>query len=181
MSDFDFDDLRAKVVAACKEIFSETAAQLDEDDLCAFAVFTDSGAMTVCPAMCRASHVDQCESLEDRLFYKYSPTEWVLEGSQTVDGPFNGICSSLYDHVERMDVDSEAFRSFRVRLIETCVEAQLRLRRDFFHARGEDFLLLVTISNDEEPVAELRERIQRLNSASISDEYHRWTKTWSSA
>lgn len=181
MKDFNFDQLRSDIVAAAKEAFSEIAAQRPSDDLCAFALYSDSGAMTVCPAMCTTGFLatKAQEKPGEYLFYKYSPSEWPLEGVGA-GVAIGKICKSLRDHLEIIEGDYEAFQSFQRRLMETCVQAQEQLRKTFFATRSNDFLLLVTISDDDEPAAELQARMDRLNSPHISAEFAGWVRTWGS-
>lgn len=77
---FDFDTLREDIVAAAQAAFAEVRASVAPDRIVAFALYSDSGAMTVCPAMATADYMAAIAEEEHPLIYKYSPTQWPLEG-----------------------------------------------------------------------------------------------------
>ncbi len=179
MKDFNFDRLQDDIIAAAQAAFSEVLATRPSDDLCAFALYSDSGAMTVCPAMCTTGFLatKARDEPEEYLFYKYSPSEWPFEAAGA-EAAFGNICKSLRDHLDLIEDDEEAFAAFRRSLMATCVQAQAQLKQTFFAKRPDDFLLLVTISDDDEPAEELLARVDRLNSSSVSEEFAAWVHTW---
>ncbi|WP_266160520.1 DUF4303 domain-containing protein [Dyella silvatica] len=179
MENFDFSTLCDDVVTASKKAFSEIAARQPDDELCAFALYSDSGAMTICPAMCTASFLAaKAQEEPDELpFYKYSPSEWPWEGEGASEA-FKSICTTVREQVFSIEDDEEAFDAFKRQLIETCIKAQLRLRHEFFEPRDKNLLLLVTISDDDEPAAELQSRVERLNDSTQSAEFAAWAETW---
>lgn len=180
MKDFDFDQLHRDILAAARQAFADVLTQRSVDDLSAFALYSDSGAMTVCPAMCTTRFLaEKARSAPDEyLFYKYSPSEWPLEGAGAEEA-FGRICRTLREHLfHDIDDSEQAFQAFQQRLMETCVQVQAELRQTFFAERADDFLLLVTISDDDEPAPALQSRVRRLNNARIADEFDAWARTW---
>lgn len=75
--------------------------------------------------------------------------------------------------------DSE-FARFRQQLMQTCMESAQRLRAGCFSGEDEDFIVLVTVSDDDEPAQVLNERVARLNPPAIAQEYLAWSRTWGS-
>lgn len=180
VKDFDFDQLCADIVAAAWEALQEVSTARPDEDLCGFALYSDSGAMTVCPSMCTTRFLATTlrESPDEYLVFKYSPSEWPLEGIGA-DEAFGDICRKVRTHLfDEIGDDREAFRAFRMCLMETCIRAQEQLRRTYSGVLPEDFLLLVTISDDDEPAEELLSRVRRLNVPGVADEFAAWTRTW---
>ncbi len=180
MKDFDFDQLHRDILAAARQAFADVLTQRSVDDLCAFALYSDSGAMTVCPAMCTTTFLaERARNAPDEyLFYKYSPSEWPLEGAGAEEA-FGRICRTLREHLfHDIDDSDQAFQAFQQRLMQTCVQVQAELRESFFAERAGDFLLLVTISDDDEPTQVLQSRVRQLNNSRIADEFDAWTHTW---
>jgi hypothetical protein len=179
MAHFDFDGLEAAIEAASRQAVEEVAAKHPDETFSAFALYTDAGAMTVCPALCTKAFVERkmIEEPDEWLHCKYLPSEWPYE-SVGADAAFNAICDVVREHVFAIGGDPAAFVDFKQRLIASCISVQMRLRRDFFAGRGDDFLLMVTISDDNEPVQVLRERVGALNGPALAEEYRVLSKTW---
>jgi hypothetical protein len=179
MKSFDFNQLRDDLVTASKQAFRDIASRYPDSELCAFALYSDAGAMTVCPAICTADFLDTkaAQHPDDFLFYKYSPSEWPLEGVGA-DDAFKALCTTVREHVFSIEDDDTAFSDFKHRLMETCVEAQLCLRREGLNTWEKDLLLLVTISDDDEPAGTLKDRVKRLNDVQAAEEFSAWADTW---
>jgi hypothetical protein len=173
----DFNALRNQVIAAAKQAFSEIAAAHPKEKLCAFALYTDDGAMTLCPSTCTRSFLDAkaAEDPDDYLYYKYSTSEWPFEMAGA-EQEFNAISKTVSDGVSSTGRNKAAFVKFRASLIEMCITSLEELRREFFKEQGEDFILLVAISDLgglDTPKQEKR-MVARLNSPAISREFSRW-------
>lgn len=193
---FDFDSLREQIVVAAEAAYAEISAREAPEPIVAFALYSDGGAMTVCPAMATATYLRATADDEEAMYFKYSPSEWPLEGigARELFGP---ICDRVRNHVLALEapasdddaagdgaagddaLDSE-FVHFQQRLMQTCVESAERLRAGCFAALGEAFIVLVTVSDDDEPAQVLNERVARLNSAAITQEFQAWSATWAS-
>lgn len=178
---FDFVALREDIVVAAAAAFAEISASQGDDPVRAFALYSDAGAMTVCPAMATADYLRRIdeEYPEERLYYRYSPSEWPLEGVGA-DEQFGRLCDRLREHVFALeDADEDArFADFKTRLMDTMVESAELLRQRCFAGLGEDFVVLATISDDDEPVAELNPRVARLNSPAVAAEFAAWSRSW---
>jgi hypothetical protein len=186
---FDFDSLREEIVAAAQAAFAEVSAREAPNAIVAFALYSDDGAMTVCPAMATAAYMEAIAGEGEALYLKYSPSEWPLEGVGA-DHLFGPICDRVRNHVFALeDIESDdggssevaneaEFERFKNRLMQTCVESAERLRAGCFAAMDDDFIVLVTISDGDEPVQELNERVARLNAPAIAQEHEAWTRSW---
>jgi hypothetical protein len=177
MNAFDFDALHQQIVQAAKTAFGEMTREHPDKDFCAFALYTDDGAMTVCPAFCTQSFLRemQADNPDEYLYYKYSSNEWPFEGIGA-DEQFERICSTVRDHVFTLEEDSTAFAKFKTVLIETCTQALHSLRNDTFTDPA--FLLLFTISDGDEPKKTQQQRVAGLNNISLATEFKAWSNTW---
>lgn len=196
---FDFAALERKIVAATLQVFGDVARAYPEESVCAFALYSDDGAVTVCPAFELSSHraariaADADENETDVV--TFSPAEWALEGFG--GEVFNDICTAVRTHVlEEVCEGSvgllelavglhlqrfgDAFRRFRAELFETCVRTLERLRADGAFDAYPRLLILFAVS-DTDPVAEDEIRmLKRLNGddSPYVAQYVRWAKRW---
>lgn len=179
MSLFDFAQLEADIAVAARQAFAELASRHPHDPGCAFALYSDAGAMTVCPALCPQSFVRAkiAEEPDDWRYYQYTPAEWPHAG-EGADKAFRSICRTLRKHVFALEDDTAVFLDFKQRLMASCVNVQRQLRRSLFAGRGDDFLLLVTSSDDDEPAAVLCDRVSAMNGPAPSETFRAWTETW---
>lgn len=175
---FDFPALQQKIVAAATQAVQEVTQRLGDDEIRAFALYSDSRAMTVCPAFATRSYLNaiQQDGQDESLYYKYSTSEWPLE-AVGAEAAFGEICTLVREHVFSLEDDDKVFMEFKTNLMNTCVASAKVLRDTVLADRGDDFLVLVTISDDDEPKRELIRRVILLNSPSTASEYEQWTRT----
>lgn len=62
--------------------------------------------------------------------------------------------------------------------MDTCVASAGRVRETVLADQDDDFLVLVTISDGDEPKKELIRRVKLLNSPAVAAEFEAWTRTW---
>ncbi len=176
---FDFAALRTRIIDASVRALAEVRRQHPGDPVCAFALYSDEGAMTVCPAMDLASAraARLAGDPDDAADAAFSPAEWALE-SVGAERAFNAICDEVGDHVS---THPEQFEAFRDALFETCLQALEVLRDRAVFGRGADVLLQFAVSDAElRPRLELR-RLTRLmgpRSPHVAA-FRRWIRTWS--
>jgi Domain of unknown function (DUF4303) len=177
MKNFDFATLEKEIITACEAAYSEISALAPNDPIQGFAIYSDSGAMTVCTSMANQSYFEEIKSEDssDYLSYKYSPTEWTHEGVGA-DDLIEQLCTKLRDYVD--DLDDGEFSPFKQKLMQTCLESAKKLKNSLFVDKPDDFILLVTISDDDESKKVLNSRVSQLNSPQTADEFKKWTKTW---
>jgi hypothetical protein len=177
MKSFDFATLEKEIIAACEAAYSEISALAPNDPIQGFAIYSDSGAMTVCTSIANRSYFEKISSEDpsDYLSDKYSPTEWTHEGVGA-DDLIEPLCTKLRDYVD--DLDDDEFSALKQKLMEACLESAKKLKNGLFADKPDDFILLVTISDDDESKKVLNSRVSQLNSPQVVDEFKKWTKTW---
>ncbi len=182
-SSFDFTELADRIAAACRAALAEISARCGDDPVRAFALYTDEGAMTVCPALAteRQLHALVDENPDEADFYRFSPTEWPMEG-EGAEQVFDALCTCVRTHVmgleEETDGGSAAFEAFREELLETFVQVLERLRAEDPAFADPRLMLLVTVSDGDETAAVLRDRIARLNGPEVQQQFGAWAATW---
>lgn len=179
MSDFDFAELQADLESASKLALAEISTAYPDEVLCAFSLYSDSGAMTACVTVNTVSNLKrhQDENPDDQAYYKFSPAEWHYE-LQGAQDEVSQICRRLYAAVIDNE-DEEWLERFRESLFETCVKALENLRNEgVFSHLGSDFLLVFAVSDsDPDPMVELA-NLSRLNSEANINELKAWQQTW---
>lgn len=90
---FNFAALEIQVRKAGRRAFKEVAAAHPEEQLCAFALYSDDGAMTVCPSINTAQHLAamQRQHPDEATYYKFATPEWKYEATGA-DAAFSAIC-----------------------------------------------------------------------------------------
>ncbi|AVS85549.1 hypothetical protein C8239_12965 [Paracidovorax avenae] len=182
-SSFDFAELADEIAAASRAALSEMSARCGDDPVRAFALYTDDGAMTVCPAMVteRQLHMLVDENPGDADFYRFSPTEWPMEG-EGAEQAFGALCTRVRSHVmaleDEPEEDSTAFEAFSEELLETFVQVLERLRAEDPAFADPRLMLLVTVSDGDESASVLRDRIARLNGPDVQQQFGAWAATW---
>ena len=176
-STFDFSRLQDAIVAAARSALAEVAARQPHDPIRAFALYSDAGAMTVCPAMAPASYFERIREDEpdDVDYYRFTPAEWPFEGEGAA-AAFDAICHTLRTHLKQLPGDR--FGSFKARLMDTCEQSLQALRAEKLGELGDDFLWLVTISDDDEPAHVCVPRMRRLNANQVAEAFEAWAQTW---
>lgn len=176
----NFIQLQQKIEEASKKAFLEMYEQRKEEGIYAFALYSDEGAMTVCPSINSIQFLQQNEDEDDRLYYKYEPAEWKYE-MQGANQEFNAISKALYDEVMKISDDEEAFTQFRETLFSVCIDVLEKLKNEKFFSQiiGKDIFLTFSVSDDAFSAKELENIINRLNENEYKTEYLNWMKTWS--
>jgi len=176
---FDFVALEARILEAARQAFREVAAAHPEQQLCAFALYSDDGAMTVCPSINTIEHLTQRQRQhpDDAAFYKFATPEWRFEATGA-DLAFQSICDDVRGYVLALaDFDGKPFTRFRDSLFETCLRVLERLRTEE-PFRGDNVLLVFAVSDSDPDIKTELARMKRLNAAHVVAEFRRWTKTW---
>ncbi|AYZ10845.1 DUF4303 domain-containing protein [Chryseobacterium arthrosphaerae] len=174
----DFEILKQRIEDAAKKAFLEMYEKHGREKIYSFALYSDEGAMTVCPA---ANTLEMLETTEDddALYYKYEPAEWAYE-MEGADDEFNAIGTLLRTELSRHDEDDEWFEDFQARLYSACIEVLEKLKNeDFFRQiTGQDIFLIFTVSDYEFEKQDLKDIIIRLNDNEYKSEYLGWMDTW---
>jgi Domain of unknown function (DUF4303) len=177
---FDWLRITARIEAATRAAFSEMVDKHAAEGVYAFALYSDGGAMTVCPSTNSELHLTTVDQ-DDLLYMKFEPAEWKYE-MLGADVMFNDICTSLREELDREEHDDDDawFNEFQSTLFDTCVDVLDKLKTEnFFHfTAGREVFLTFTVSDYEFTKAETKRTIIRLNDSPYRDEYLAWMKTW---
>jgi hypothetical protein len=178
----DFIELKSKIEIATRQAFLEMFEKHGKDKIYAFALYSDDGAMTVCPSTNTMKHLEQ-QDKDDLLYQKYEPAEWKYE-MKGADKLFNEISAFCYDTVSVIEDNEETyeeeFEKFQNHLYETCIEVLEKLKSESFFKQivGEEILLLFTATEYEFSKEKRKEIITRLNDNEYKNEYLDWLETW---
>ena len=187
----NFTELKSKIENATKQVFLEMFKKHGKEGICAFALYSDEGAWTVCPATDTKKHLEKrlAEDETDDLIYKYGTAEWKYEGDGA-DEFFDEICELCRNEVQEMckgnDVyqlkgkEKENFEKFQSQLFETCIEVLEKLKSENFFKQivGQDILLLFDVSDYDFSKKKYSEIVTRLNDNEIKKECLDWIKGW---
>jgi hypothetical protein len=180
---FDFEALACKIEIATRKAFIHIQRQHPEDDIYAFALYSDDGAMTVCAAANSVEHLENAD-LDQHRYYKFEPAEWKYEGSGfgEADSLLGEICTIVRNRITDIDDDDGGiqFEEFQSRLYETCIEVLKKLHGEGFFKQicGNDVFVTFSVTEYEFERAKIREIISALNDNDYRDEYLSWMKTW---
>ena len=175
----DFQKLEKEIYEATKAAFRELQDRSQPEPLCAFALYSDEGAMTVCPAANTVTHLAKTQKANPDFAtdYKFSPAEWAFE-SAGADEQFNEICNQLSTRLDEED-DEAAFIVFRDNLFTACGNALKMLKGEGFFetTTGGPIMLLFAVS-DADITAQDVEIVRALNDAETGVEYEQWARTF---
>lgn len=175
-------ELQQAIEFAARRAFTELRESKVGNEICAFALYSDAGAMTVCSSVNTVEHLQRMQSRDpdDALYYKYSPAEWRFESIGT-QIEFARISAGLRSAIEQVDGQREPFERLRSCLFETCIRALEALRSEGFfpESLGSEFLLMFVVSDMEESAEVEIARVARLNSARVAAEFTEWARGWS--
>ncbi|MCT3950056.1 DUF4303 domain-containing protein [Elizabethkingia anophelis] len=174
----NFQTLKHKIETATKKAFLEIYEKAGSEDLYAFALYSDEGAMTVCPSANSLKHLKKTPT-NDITYYKFEPSEWKYE-MQGADQEFNEISTLLREELDKHGNDDDWFLDFQDKLYETCVEVLEKLKQENFFTQitGKEVFLTFTISDYEINSKYIRNLISRLNDNSYKAEFYQWMKSW---
>ncbi|WP_299435668.1 DUF4303 domain-containing protein [uncultured Aquimarina sp.] len=173
----NFDSLKKQIKTVTKAAFLENVSNYGKD-ICAFALVSDDGAMTVVPFTNTATHLQKTQK-EDPVYkevYEFEPAEWYT--SDGANEEINAICKILNQEVLSDNID---FESFKNQLFETCVEVLEELQQDNFFKDSlqKDILVLFSISDTDEPEEKLTKWAKRTNTKTRGEAYEAYqNKVW---
>jgi hypothetical protein len=176
---FNFEALEKKILAACKQAFRDVHKKFPRETICAFALYSDQDAMTVCPAFDLVSALEkrQLGDPESASLHKFAPPEWKLE-MFGADAAFTRICTTVREYGM---AHPKELPSFKKRLFETCLRVLEQLRASHPIARRPEVLITFAVSDTDPKAAAELKMLKRLNTDSTHvAEFKRWSKTWGS-
>ncbi len=184
MSDFDFASLQIEIEQAARQAFEEVVQTHNLKDVYGFALYSDDGAMTVCPAINTLSHLQRAmnDDPDDEGTYRFYPSEWRYEGEGAADA-FEKICTRVRTAVldsEEQETDEKWFTWFKKNLFEACIKALETLRREQFFTRfgDADYLVMFTVSDGDINAKTEIARVARLNSPDTVVAFKKYVAGW---
>jgi hypothetical protein len=175
---FDFQKFAQQLTQAAQAAFTELLARHPTEEFYSFALYSDEGAMTVCPAANTLGHL-AAQSPDALPYAKFEPAEWKYE-MVGADAQFDALSRQLRTQVDEDFAEPDGFEQFRQQLYATCVEVldAMRQQRFFDEAVGRAVFLLFSVSDSDPSPEELAQVVSRLNDNAYRDEYLAWLRTW---
>ena len=175
---FDFQHFEQHLTQATRDAFLELLAAHRAEGFYSFALYSDEGALTVCPSANTLAYL-AAQPPEDLPYAKFEPAEWAYE-MRGAKVQFNELSRQLRTHVLDEALQEDDFEQFRQQLYATCVAVldALRQQQFFDQAAGREVFLLFSVSDSDTPAAELAQLVKRLNHNTYRDEYLAWLASW---
>lgn len=172
----NFEDLKQQIEDAARKAFLEVYEKHGAEKIYSFALYSDEGAMTVCPAANTLENLKEADE-DDFLYYKYEPAEWAYEMDGAED-EFDEICTRLRNVLDQNE-EEKWFAEFQGKLYKTCIEVLEKLKNEDFFRKitGGDIFLIFAVSDYEFEKEEQKKMIARLNDNVYKDEYLGWMDT----
>lgn len=175
-----FPNFAQEIRDAARETYRALLAKHPGEHFYAFALYTDSGAMTVVPAANSEEGLQRVRKQmavpdeESATEFRWGTGEWVYECAEAHS--FNQLCKRLADTVLSTDFPAAEFGRFFNDLQRDMIEALGLLDREGLFGIGaerERLTLFVTISDDNR--AEELENVSAkvLNPPAVSDRFIR--------
>ena len=176
----NFQDLKDQLTQATQAAFTEVLARHRAEGIYSFALYSDEGALTVCPATNTLAHL-AAQPPEDLPYAKFEPAEWRYENVGAT-AQFDAIGRQLRTQVLAETLGEQEFEQFRRQLYATCIDvlADLQQQGFFDRAAGRAVFLLFHVSDSDTSTEELTQLVSRLNPNAYGDEYLAWLRTWES-
>ena len=174
---FDFNSFKLEMEEMARAAFKYYVEK--HDDIYAFSLYSDEGAMTVCPGGNTVSFLDE-NGADDYEYYKFSPEEWLYQGDGA-DELVGKLCNKLRDVLDEYEDDDSWFEWFQENLYQSCFGVLLKLKNgDFFRkTAGRDSFLIFAVTEFEMAPEKLKSMAQALNDNSYAPEYLDWVESWS--
>lgn len=166
--------IKDKIKEAAIDAFKYVRQQEPELRFCGYALYSDTDAITVCPALNSCIHLTKMinDDPDHKVYYRWSPSEWSHE--------FKGVEFfdeiSEYLRVEAKLIESNnEYEQFKSDVYQSCVLVLKELKEEnFFSDMDGDGVIVFTISdviNNNEC-----EWIELLNNNDVSQEFSTWIK-----
>lgn len=177
----NYNALEQEIEKATKIAFKELFEKHKEEEIYSFALYSDGGAMTVCPSSNTLSFLNDLSEEEKKEidYYKFEPAEWKYEGIGA-DEEFDKICSNLYEERAKSSYgDQEKFLNFRTQVFNCCINVLKRLNDENFFQNiiSKEIFLIFSVSDFEFEETVLVDIVSKLNNNQYKTEYLNWLKS----
>ncbi|WP_024680893.1 DUF4303 domain-containing protein [Pseudomonas syringae] len=170
MSKIDIGKLEENIRVAIEKVITRILAEFPKDEICAFALYSDSDARTLAPSFNLKAHLDtmQAEDPDDKTYYKWSPAEWSHEfyGADF----FDDISKELARFSDAAG-EGKSFELYRKEIFEVCVNVL-----NEFKSKLSDSIFVFTVT-DFDDIAQETSWIKTLNSTGEAMEFEKWRLT----
>lgn len=174
----NWDQLRNQIFDATKQAFTELLESHKSEHFYAFALYTDSAAMSVGPSANTVERyaekvgreLEEDEKTERNLaYYKWSTSEWAYETA--CSEAFALINRALRQDSERLDI-----WTFKKNLLNVMAQALAQLMSEGFFERtstatGSACVMFVSITDDDDTENVENESSKTINSRPSHDEF----------
>lgn len=176
--EFDFQQFAQQLTQATRAAFTELLAIHPTEAFYSFALYSDEGAMTVCPAANTLAHL-AAQAPDNLPYAKFEPAEWRYE-MVGAEAEFDALSGQLRAQLAEDFAAPDGFAQFRRQLYATCVDVldALRQQRFFDEAAGRPVFLLFSVSDGDPSPEEQAQLVSRLNHNAYRAEYLAWLRTW---
>lgn len=171
-------DFASEIADAARVTYRALLAAHPQDHFYAFALYTDSGAMTVVPA---ANSDEGLKRVREQMAvgddekapeFTWATGEWAYESAEA--DSFNPLCKRLADTVLGPNLPEAQFDAFFKELQRDMIEALRQLDREGLFRTGaerEKITLFVTISDDNGAEELENQSAQILNPPAVFDRF----------
>ena len=173
-----FPDFAREIADAARVTYRALLAAHPDEHFYAFALYTDSGSMTVVPAanteegLKRVREQMEIDDDEDAPEFTWATGEWAYEAAES--DSFNPLCKRLADTVLGPNFPEAKFHVFFEDLQSDMIEALRLLDQEGLFGTGaerEKITLFVTISDDDGSVDLENKSAKVLNPPSVFDRF----------
>jgi hypothetical protein len=164
-----------KIKEAAIEAFNSVRQEQPDINFCAYGLYSDTDAITICPAQNSCIHLNKMieNDPDDKEYYRWSPSEWSHESKGGES--FNEISTYLRAK-SKLIKSSDEYDQFKFDVYQSCILALKSLKDEgFFCDMDRNGVIVFTISdaiNSNE-----HEWIELLNSNDASQQFNEWIKT----
>ncbi|WP_025026055.1 DUF4303 domain-containing protein [Caldalkalibacillus mannanilyticus] len=168
-------EITRKIYDSTKRAFWALRNSRASEDFYAYALYTDSSAMTVMPAansvqgLERRFAEEEDKSAASLAYYKWTTSEWSYEAWHADE--FSQISAELRNSPNRNDEDQ-----FRKHVFQSMIEALKKLDDEGFFGKGEareKLVLFITLTDDDLAEGVENESAKILNHASVYEDFVR--------
>ncbi|MBN3832225.1 DUF4303 domain-containing protein [Burkholderia sp. Ac-20344] len=176
----DFSDFQRDIADAARATFRALRALHPDEHFYAFALYTDSSAMTVVPAanttegLARIRAQQAVADNDPAPWFAWGFSEWAYASAEA--SPFNALCGKLADEVLSPQFAMSRFAEFSRQLHADMIEALRLLDREGLFGTGDEraaITLFVSISDDAAAEALENESVKALNPPAVADAFLR--------
>jgi Domain of unknown function (DUF4303) len=169
----DWNALGLEIHEAARKVFDDLKKAHPEEEVYAYALYTDSGAMTVLGSANSVRGFEKAISQQPDTspatlaYYKWATSEWAYEGWKS--SYFNEISEQLRTSKDRAD-----FSSFKRNILASMKGALKKLDEEGFFGTGaerEKVVLFISVTDDDSAESVENESAILLNPKSIAEKF----------